>query len=212
MGGNDSCSTRSVSTGSQLPRRLFRPVHAVKLDASVTGKKPRPGEPADKLAVFEPLNRAASGTVDGGYGAAGTGSHEHHGGKPTLQLLQPLLGYTEYDVVIRSLAAGSGKAGGTAAPIPTMEYRLTYVPTPFTYTQIGVRCFFTLTSGLLLLTYSIAMCSVRAPPIPPKPTPAPPPLLWSMGAPLRRMRVSRRCWTPSWPAVRTPSAVPRRIA
>jgi hypothetical protein len=149
----------------------------VKLDASVTGKKPRPGEPADKLAVFEPLNRAASGTVDGGYGAAGTSSHEHHGDKPTLQLLQPLLGYTEYDVVIRSLAAGSGKAGGTAAPIPTMEYRLTYVPTPFTYTQIGVRCFFTLTSGLLLLAYSIAMCSVRASPIPPKPTPAPPPLL-----------------------------------
>ena len=145
----------------------------IKLDASVTGKKPRPGEPADKLAVFEPLNRAASGTVDGGYGTAGTGTHEHHGGKPTLQLLQPLLGYTEYDVVIRSLAAGSGKAGGTAAPIPTMEYRLTYVPTPFTYTQIGVRCFFTLTSGLLLLAYSIAMCSVRAPP---RPTPAPPSL------------------------------------
>jgi len=128
----------------------------VKLDASVTGKKPRPGESADTLSIMEALNHVASGV------AADTAGHAtanpHHGAAPSLQLLQPLLGYSEYDVVIRSL--GAGKAAKPAT-MPTMEYRLTYVPTRFTYTQIGVRAFFTLTSLLMLICYAVAMCAQR---------------------------------------------------
>jgi len=48
-------------------------------------------------------------------------------------MLQPLLGYSEYEVII-------GTAGGE--PLPPMEYRLTYVPTRFTNTQVHTAFFY----------------------------------------------------------------------
>ena len=45
------------------------------------------------------------------------------------------------------------------APLPAMEYRVTYVPTRFTYTQVCVRAFFTFTSGCMLIAYAIAIAS-----------------------------------------------------
>lgn len=78
-------------------------------------------------------------------------SHDRH----VLQMMQPLLGYSEYQVLIRSL---SGKdAAVKEVPLPAMEYRLTYVPTRFTYTQICVRAFFTFTSLCILVAYTLAM-------------------------------------------------------
>ncbi len=39
-----------------------------------------------------------------------------------------------------------------------MEYRLTYVPTKFTHTQVGVRAFFTFFSLCLVLAYACGIC------------------------------------------------------
>ena len=72
---------------------------------------------------------------------------------PHPALLQPFLGFSEYGVTISSLAG----SGPTRAALPPMEYRLTYVPTRFTYTQICVRAFFTFTSMCMLIAYSYAM-------------------------------------------------------
>ena len=47
-----------------------------------------------------------------------------------------------------------------APPLPAIEYRLTYVPTKFTYTQICVRAFFCLTSLGMLVAYSAAICGL----------------------------------------------------
>lgn len=44
--------------------------------------------------------------------------------------------------------------------LPAMEYRVTYVPTRFTYTQVCVRAFFTFTSSCMLVAYCVAMCSL----------------------------------------------------
>ena len=51
----------------------------------------------------------------------------------------------------------------TEANLPAMEYRLTYVPTRFTYAQMIVRAFFTLTSVAMLTSYSAVMCMVSGP-------------------------------------------------
>jgi len=74
----------------------------------------------------------------------------------SMQLMQPLLGYTEYEVLIASVAP---TAGSQAPNLPTIEYRLTYVPTKFTYTQICVRAFFTFTSASMLIAYTCAIFS-----------------------------------------------------
>ena len=126
------------------------------LDVSVTGKKPRPGDAPDKPALSEKLYHMTS--ADAVVGDAG--AQTHLTGTPTLQLLQPLLGFREYDVVIRSM-----KDHVTEANLPAMEYRLTYVPTRFTYAQMIVRAFFTLTSVAMLTSYSAVMCMVRSGPL-----------------------------------------------
>lgn len=56
---------------------------------------------------------------------------------PHPQMMQPLLGHSEYQVLIRSLS-GEGQAA-KEVPLPAMEYRLTYVPTRFTFTPPFVR-------------------------------------------------------------------------
>lgn len=81
-----------------------------------------------------------------------------------LQVMQNFLGYSEYEVVIKSVQPDRSKAHGGAlamrdALLPAMEYRVTYVPTRFTYTQVCVRAFFTFTSACMLLAYAIAMFS-----------------------------------------------------
>ena len=121
------------------------------LDAMVTGKKTNHGS----NALPEPLNHvtSADGSPSNGPGAS-------HGAAPTFQLLQPLLGFTEYDVLIKTASASSG-GKAASGDLPTMEYRLTYVPTRFTYTQACVRALFTITSLLMLIGYSGAMCAVR---------------------------------------------------
>ena len=109
-------------------------------DAAVTGTKLH-------LANM-PLNAASSKALT----ASGAGQQHPH----TLQLLQPLLGFKEYTVNIR----GSTTAG-VATPLPAMEYRITYVPSRFSYTQICVRSFFTLTSVCMLVAYACAMASTQ---------------------------------------------------
>ena len=71
-------------------------------------------------------------------------------------MLQPLLGYTQYEVTINTRA---GAAGGKPPNLPAIEYRLTYVPVKFSYTQMCVRAFFTFTSLSMLFAYSCAILS-----------------------------------------------------
>ena len=76
-----------------------------------------------------------------------------------LQVMQNFLGYSEYEVVIKSVQPDRSKAHGGAlamrdALLPAMEYRVTYVPTRFTYTQVCVRAFFTFTSCCMLVAYA----------------------------------------------------------
>ena len=84
-----------------------------------------------------------------------------------LQVLQNFVGYTEYEVLIKSVAPDRSKAHGGAlamrdALLPAMEYRVTYVPTRFTYTQVCVRAFFAFTSSCMLVAYALAMFSQPA--------------------------------------------------
>ena len=75
--------------------------------------------------------------------------------RANLQVLQPLLGYSQYEVLLRTLASSPG---ATPPNLPAVEYRLTYVPQRFSLTQICVRGFFTVTSTLLLLSFGCAVC------------------------------------------------------
>ncbi|KAL3933497.1 MAG: hypothetical protein SGPRY_000251 [Prymnesium sp.] len=76
----------------------------------------------------------------------------------SLQLLQPLLGYTEYHVAVEGRTTS-----GAPAKLPPMEYRITYVPSSFSYTQVCVRAFFTLTSFCMLIAYACAITSSVSP-------------------------------------------------
>ena len=80
-------------------------------------------------------------------------AHEKH----VLQLLQPFLGFSEYQVAITS----RGTDGKNPIPMPAMEYRVTYVPTRFTYTQICVRSFFTFTSVCMLFAYAFGVATAK---------------------------------------------------
>ena len=87
-----------------------------------------------------------------------------------LQVLQTFLGYSEYEVVIKSVAPDHSTGRDARAnamretQLPAMEYRVTYVPTRFTYTQVCVRAFFTLTSCCMLVAYGVAMVSLAKQP------------------------------------------------
>mmetsp|Transcript_8049 Transcript_8049/g.19309 ORF Transcript_8049/g.19309 Transcript_8049/m.19309 type:complete len:448 (+) Transcript_8049:46-1389(+) len=70
----------------------------------------------------------------------------------TLQVLQPLLGFSEYTITVQGHTSS-----GVAAQLPAMEYRVTYVPSRFSYTQVCVRAIFTLTSLCMLVAYTCAM-------------------------------------------------------
>jgi len=121
-------------------------------DATVTGKAPVTGAKKE-LAMQstrpeKPLVKDAS---------------ETH----VLQVLQSFVGMAEYEVLIRSVAPDRSKSSEAGrpppmreAPLPAMEYRVTYVPTRFTYTQVCVRAFFTFTSCCMLVAYAAAMISM----------------------------------------------------
>ena len=111
-------------------------------DAQVTGKK-HAGATSKALTTAstrpdKPLEKEA---------------HEKH----VLQLLQPFLGFSEYQVAITS----RGTDGKNPIPMPAMEYRVTYVPTRFTYTQICVRSFFTFTSVCMLFAYAFGVATAK---------------------------------------------------
>ena len=74
-----------------------------------------------------------------------------------LQLLQPLLGFNQYEVLIKSMPSANSPPGAAAPNLPAIEYRLTYVPSKFSYTQIAVRAFFLLTSTSMLIAYGAAI-------------------------------------------------------
>uniref|UniRef100_A0A7S0LA54 Wntless-like transmembrane domain-containing protein n=1 Tax=Coccolithus braarudii TaxID=221442 RepID=A0A7S0LA54_9EUKA len=112
------------------------------LDAQVVGKKmPRAASTALVSTSTRPDSEHVSSVQD---------TH-------ALQMLQPLLGYSEYQVNLKAYSSASG-ANMKEAQLPSMEFRVTYVPTRFTYTQICVRAFFTCTSICLLIAYAVAMC------------------------------------------------------
>ena len=91
-----------------------------------------------------------------------------------VQMMQPLLGFDEYEVQLtaRSLgcpAGGAGCALGEQVPkedvaLPAAEYRVTYVPTQFSYTQVCVRAFFSVTSACILISYMCAVCAASREP------------------------------------------------
>jgi hypothetical protein len=143
------------------------------LDAAVTGRKRAPGVGEGGPTVEEALNTVSSAALPLAAPSAATSSRPP---SSSLQLLQPLLGHETYEVAI-STAAPSAAA---AAPnLPPIEYRLTYVPTRFTYTQIAVRLLFTATSTIMLLAYACAICvsaSRHPPTLAPRPL-APRPLV-----------------------------------
>ena len=121
-------------------------------DATVTGKKP-----GDEGAVVSRVLATQSTRPERPLLKDPSETH-------VLQVMQNFLGYSEYEVLIKSVAPDRSKAHGGAlavreAPLPAMEYRVTYVPTRFTYTQVCVRAFFTFTSGCMLIAYAIAIAS-----------------------------------------------------
>ena len=115
----------------------------LQFEASVIGK--RKGLPDEPLS-FESTKKGT------GSPQIGSGGRQDH----TLQLMQPFVGFSEYGVTISSTSTSPTVSG---AILPPMEYRVTYVPTRFTYTQICVRAFFTFTSLCMLVAYSYAMAS-----------------------------------------------------
>lgn len=76
-----------------------------------------------------------------------------------LQLMQPLLGHEEYSITI--LSRSGDRSDAPKVPLPQLEFRLTYVPTQFTRTQIGVRSFYIFTSLCMLVAYTAAMCRTK---------------------------------------------------
>ena len=120
------------------------------LDAVVTGMKAAPTDPQGTYSLSQPLAHVASPATAPALSPAAASQQKHS----AMQLLQPLLGHTQYEVVIKSVSPTTG-----AAPpnLPAIEYRLTYVPTKFTYTQICVRAFFLLTSTSMLIAYAAAI-------------------------------------------------------
>ena len=87
----------------------------------VVGKQP--GQPSTAL-VHASSSASRVGRDDHELSRDQRGAH-------VLQMLQPLLGYIEYDVTLNA------KSEGTAIKaLPPMEFRLTYVPTDFTNTQV----------------------------------------------------------------------------
>ena len=76
-----------------------------------------------------------------------------------LQLLQPLLGHKEYEVILSASLPDAGAGAPKPADLPAAEYRITYVPARFTYTQICVRSFFAISTLCVLLSYGYAVCA-----------------------------------------------------
>jgi len=76
--------------------------------------------------------------------------------RASLQLLQPLLGFSHYEVLLKTLPPATGSR---APDLPAVEYRLTYVPRRFSFTQICVRAFFTTTSAIMLVAFAVALAS-----------------------------------------------------
>lgn len=111
----------------------------IRLDAEVTGSKLHLSD--------KPLMSTTSNKRGMEHRLAASHPHE-------LQFLQPLLGFEKYDVVIHGR-----QSSGADAKLPPMEYRVTYVPTRFSYTQVCVRAFFTVTSLCMLMGYAFAMSS-----------------------------------------------------
>jgi len=68
-----------------------------------------------------------------------------------LQLLQPLVGLTNYSITVELDKGASGD-------LPAMELRLTYVPPRFSSTQTAVRLFFSACTVLLIAAYVTSMC------------------------------------------------------
>jgi len=128
---------------------------ALSYDAQVVGKRPG-AAPASLVHESTAGGRAThggeQGRLSGKQGSDKAGAH-------ALQMLQPLLGYSEYDVTI---VAKDGARAATS--LPPMEFRLTYVPTRFTNTQVLIRAFFTCTSLCMLALYLAAMAGARAEP------------------------------------------------
>ena len=118
---------------------------SLSLDAVVRGLPVAPQATGD--AVWQPLAHTTTPARRAPSSSA----------KPraNLQVLQPLLGYSQYEVLLRTLASSPG---ATPPNLPAVEYRLTYVPQRFSLTQICVRGFFTITSTLLLLSFGCAVC------------------------------------------------------
>ena len=79
-----------------------------------------------------------------------------------IQLLQPLIGYSKYEVLLKMRPSA---LGATPPVLPPVEYRVTYVPLRFSLTQACVRGFFLVssTTTLLALTCAIAGQSHREP-------------------------------------------------
>ena len=139
-----SCYAAAASGGAPLA-----------LDAAVTGMKAAPTDPAGTYSLTQSLVHTTSAPPalpPSAVASAAPLPRKH----PALQLLQPLLGYSQYEAVIKTASA---TPGSVAPPLPAIEYRLTYVPSKFTYTQICVRAFFTLTSTSMLIAYTAAICS-----------------------------------------------------
>lgn len=65
----------------------------------------------------------------------------------------------EYSITI--LSRSGDRSDAPKVPLPQLEFRLTYVPTQFTRTQIGVRSFYIFTSLCMLVAYTAAMCRTK---------------------------------------------------
>ena len=122
------------------------------LEAAVTGLNAAPSDPQGTFSLTQPLAKTTSAPPALPPSAAASPAPQKH---PALQLLQPLLGFSQYEAVVQTTSAAPGAA---APPLPAIEYRLTYVPYKFTYTQICVRALFTLSSSAMLLAYTAAIC------------------------------------------------------
>jgi hypothetical protein len=121
------------------------------LEATVTGLNAAPSDPQGTYSLTQPLAKTSRAPPALPPSAAPPPPQKH----PALQLLQPLLGFSQYEAVVQTTSATPGAA---APPLPAIEYRLTYVPYKFTFTQVCVRALFTLSSSAMLLAYTAAIC------------------------------------------------------